>query len=295
MTKKLVITSIFIWFFILNLQNIYNYFLDNKVNNHYENGNYYLSYNYYSSSNKLTLVDVYNQANSLYKLNIYNDSLKKYLSLEKTNFKHKYELFYNIWNNYYRLWEKLLNNSDKLDKYNLALEYYLKAKSIKQTSNVNHNYDFVLNKIKLLKENENKQNLESNDDNKNTNTNKSDNLKNNNINNNLPKNNSSVNDTSTDNKISTWTWKTNNSWTWVSNTGTNLDTNSESSQDWLYLTDDLKNRLLEEQKRLLEEQKKYQDQILKQNTLKDKTNNIFESLLNDQIIDKSLGNEKKDW
>ena len=52
---------------------------------------------------------------------------------------------------------KVLSDSDSAStlgyyEYNLALEYYLKAKSIKQTSNVNHNYDFVINKIKLLKE-----------------------------------------------------------------------------------------------------------------------------------------------
>lgn len=296
MTKKVVISSILIWFLILNLQNIYNFFLDNKVNNYFENWSYYLSYNYYSKKSWET--DIFNQANSLYKLNVFSDSLVKYLSLENSQtFKNKYDLFYNIWNNYYRLWEKLSFFDEKLKNYNKALEYYLMAKEIKPTSKVIHNYDFVLNKINELKDKENNKDKSEND-NLNSKPNPTPKPKPNNIpNNNQNQEQKAQNNDNTDtneskennqNNTQENSWSVNSWWDEV---------NFENSQnwDWLYLTEDLKQRLLEEQKRLLEEQQKYQWQIFKQDNIKNKTNDIFDSILNDQIFEKSFWDESKDW
>lgn len=294
MTKKVVISSILIWFLILNLQNIYNFFLDTKVNNYFENGNYYLSYNYYSKKSWET--DVFNQANSLYKLNVFNDSLVKYLSLESSQtFKNKYDLFYNIWNNYYRLWEKLSFVDDKIKNYNSSLEYYLKAKDIKPTSKVIHNYDFVLAKLNELKDKQKAIEEEKN----NQPNNKTNNYKppvskpnnqtneNNDLENNSSEDNNQTNDENK-NSQDTDTWSTINSWD-------NANFDNSLNSDGLYLTDDLKQRLLEEQKKLLEEQQKYQSQIFKQDNITNKTNDIFDSILNDQIFEKSFWDEKKDW
>lgn len=84
----------------------------------------------------------YNSNNFSWALVLYNDS-EKYLTWAN--------LDYNIWNTYYKIWEKLENLDNKINYYNKSLNNYLKlVRSNQFKEDVVYNYKFVKKKLDEL-------------------------------------------------------------------------------------------------------------------------------------------------
>lgn len=70
---------------------------------------------------------------------------------------------HNLWNSYYRLWEKETNLEKKIFLYQKSIFYYKEALSIKFDEKTKFNHDFVLEKLKELeKQKEENKNQEKN-------------------------------------------------------------------------------------------------------------------------------------
>lgn len=148
MTKntKIIYLILFI-FFILNYKNIiyeYNNFLWKK---YFLSWNYDLSQKYFSKN--WDIYSVYNQANSYYKNWDFDLALEKYLWLlnENNDIELSFKTFHNIWNTYFRIWEK--NNLEK-EKLLLSIINYEKALEIKEDFETRFNLEFVLEKLQDL-------------------------------------------------------------------------------------------------------------------------------------------------
>ena len=90
----------------------------------------------------------YNLANSFYKEKKYKEAIKKYFSIlwnEKNNF--NFDVKYNIWNSYFRIWENEDEKELKIKYWKKAVEYYQKALDIKFDEKAKRNIEFILKKI----------------------------------------------------------------------------------------------------------------------------------------------------
>lgn len=158
--KKKIIHSILIFLIFLWLFN-YKYFLWNYYNylwnTYYGNSKYFTALKYHNKSYKYTKNDniLYNIWNDYYKIWDYENSLEQYKKMSKSD-SLEFDKLHNLWNLFYRLGEKYINNS--INFWTDSLNSYKEALLIKNEEKTRKNYEFVLDKLNnLLKEEETKE------------------------------------------------------------------------------------------------------------------------------------------
>ncbi len=131
MNKKIIFVFFLIilsLFFIFNYKNIFWTYLFLEANKKYNNSNYSWA------------LDSYNNA-------------QKFLSWAN--------LDYNLWNTYYKLWEKEKSLDNKISNYKKSLEFYSKNLVVNKDDDLNYNYQFVKNKLDAIeKEKQEEENKE---------------------------------------------------------------------------------------------------------------------------------------
>ena len=174
---------------------------------------------------------LYDKWNSYYNLKDYENAKSLYLKARTSWFNlTNFFVNYNLWNTYYRIWEKASNIKLKYENWLNAVKYYANAIAIWEKIKINNQYlfqakknlEFVLNKLKdLTHQEKNKQEKNKQWNNKNNNqSNENNNSKNNN-----QKSNSSQ--AWKNNKQSSWSKQEKNRWS-------NPQRNNKSSkqQNW---------------------------------------------------------------
>jgi hypothetical protein len=140
------------------------FYLGNIV---YNFGNYSLAASLFPP----TKIWTYNKANAYYKLWDYEKAKQIYLSIYWNWYNNlDYKLNHNLWNTFYRLWEKENNILKKIQLWEKAIKYYKTAIKIWEKIKVNKNdlnetkanLQFVLNKLKNLQKNKNQKQQSNN-------------------------------------------------------------------------------------------------------------------------------------
>ncbi len=193
LNKKIIIVFL-LWFILLNIFSIKN-FIYSAYAKILESKWEYKKVEEISKKQD-SLIWKYNLGVSLYKQKEYNKALDVFLSifnLKKLNF----DLDYNIWNSYYKVWVLEKDSKKKIDNWVKAISFYEKALDIRYDDRTKKNIEFILQKIKQeRKKQAQKKNQENNKQNNNNNNNNNNNWKG-------QKNNSK--------KSNSWNWTNNNS------------------------------------------------------------------------------------
>lgn len=254
--KKVLAISFIIWFLILNIFSIKDFYYNALGNYFFSKADFKNALGNYSNSNNKE--SILNTANTYYKQKKYIVSLKKYLSIlsdNKTEF--SFRLNHNIWNNYYKL---SLNAKQNEIKYlENAVHYYTSALNIRYDEQTKQNLDFVLNKLKKTKEeNQQTQTWETNQS-----------------------------------GTKTQSWELSNSWSLQKSSSWSQNSNSWS------VSKDIKEQLKAYEEQLKQDQKQNQNQVWKVSQNSSDPFSQFDSFFgNDPFFDNSdLGwnNNKKDW
>lgn len=150
-----ILQTIFLSFFVFlffNMPNI-KFFSYNKFGNiDYNNEKYDEAREIYNKSmidSTKESISIFNIWNTFYKEQDYEKSIEKYEEITEKNPDKEIQakLFHNIWNSYYRLWEKM-KWQERLYNRILALKNYEKSINIKEDEETRKNYEFLLKKIK---------------------------------------------------------------------------------------------------------------------------------------------------
>ncbi len=154
-----MLKKIFIWWwifvlFLINLPYLLSFYDNYNWQQLFEQKKYDLAIKKFTQANNVEWI--YDIWNTLYKQWKYEDSIKTYLSIlwtwkNELNFR----LNHNLWNAYYRFWEKQTNINLKKWYWEKAVTYYQKALKIKYDEQTKDNLEFVLNKLKDLKNQKN--------------------------------------------------------------------------------------------------------------------------------------------
>jgi len=202
LNKKIIIVFV-LWFILLNVFSIKN-FIYSAYAKILESKWEYKKVEEISKKQN-SFIWKYNLGVSLYKEKEYNKALAVFLSIFDTK-KENFNLDYNIWNSYYKVWVLEKNSKKKIEDWIKAISYYEKALDIRYDDKAKNNIEFILKKIKQeRKKQEQKNNQENKKDNKQ-------------INNSKNKNKIGQKDNSN---------KSTNSWTWTNN-NSNKDKKSEN-------------------------------------------------------------------
>lgn len=162
-------------FIIIGILVILIWYNINSIFSFYENYLWIQSFNNNNFKNALTGFDnalwfeiwdnqskkiLFNKANSLYKLWDFEKAKDIFKSLKDIN--NDFFINHNLWNSYFKIWEKNQDESKKLKSWNDALIAYENALSVKYDDETKKNYDFVKEKIKNINEKNEKENEEKN-------------------------------------------------------------------------------------------------------------------------------------
>ena len=300
MIKKSVFYIFFIITIILaNLPSIFSYHYNYSGEKSYIEEKYDNAIKSFEKSKSAN--SFYNLWNSYYKKKDYKNAIENYLlSWNIWNDNIKFSSFHNLWNSYYRYWKQ--DEKTKLENFLNSVSYYEKALKIKNDEETKKNRDFVLEKIKELKDqekdkNEQKQNWqEDNKDSKqeenSTNKNES---KENKTNENSQKNDS----WNEKNWEKSWNKENEQKQNWQNEENQNNDweKKTSSSSQW---EDDKK--LDEAQKAQLDEYKKTLNQM--QNQYSQWFNKVYNEWNEDpfsddfffnSFFDNNINQKEKDW
>lgn len=223
----------------------------------------------------------YNLANSHYKSWSYKDSLSNY-KLDCTDWINCFKINNNLWNTYFRIWEKSSNFEEIENLLNKSIDYYREALSINYDKETEKNLEYVLDYLKKLKEaqkkKEDKDNEAKNDKSKQEKSSQDD-----------------KSDKSDQEKNNSWeSWEEDNSSHWQKN-----QNNNEQNGEKKWLSDTEKKAMQEYEEALKQSQESFWKYYWK--VYEESPNPIdeFETFFwNDRFFDNSRlegGNEKKDW
>ncbi len=126
----------------------------------YKFNNFDNSLSLYNKDLKLSDIRYYNKGNAFYKKWDYLNSILEYSKINSSTWELGFYKMHNLWNSYYRLWEKEKNDEKKNLLWMNSIYSYKEALDIKiqkDKDETMQNYLFVLNKIKKQEE-KNKQN-----------------------------------------------------------------------------------------------------------------------------------------
>lgn len=197
MIKKIIITFlIFILVIFVNINYIKSFYFSFLWKYYFNQDNIEKSKLYFTKADNE--VSLYNLWNIYYKSWDYDLSIKNYESVLNTNSNELlFKVNHNLWNSYFRMWE--IDSQNALDYFSISALYYNDALKIYFNEETKKNFEFVLEKIKLLEEKKSNKNTgDSNSSNNNNQSNESD-------------------DSSDDSGDSKWNWENSNkSETWLS-------------------------------------------------------------------------------
>lgn len=113
---------------------------------------FFLSATYHSKAEKYSQSDIisYNLWNDYYKIGSYEQSLNQYKKI-LTNTSLEFKVLHNIWNLFYRMWEKHVEQRKLLWWHSLS--YYEQALFVNEDSLTRKNYEFVESKLNRLENN----------------------------------------------------------------------------------------------------------------------------------------------
>lgn len=156
MKKNILIWLLTIlWLLTINIFDILWFFYNSKWNSEYIKWNFQTAYNNYKTANNLqnNVILKYNIANTYYKQNDFQKALTfyNYALSESPNCEKEPDFcflnYHNIWNTYYRLWEKNNDWEQKKSLRNQAITSYKKALNIKHDQETKENLEFVQKKL----------------------------------------------------------------------------------------------------------------------------------------------------
>lgn len=287
MFKKLIIIFTFILLlFWINFLSIKSYFYNKTWEKYFIQNDLNTALKYFSLANDDFWK--YNEWNISYVNKDFSWAINNYESILDTK---KIDLLFNtshnLWNSYYRVWEKLeWDNQKKF--YEKSVNYYSWALNIKDDSETRANLEFVLNKIKEQEKKEDKsdENSWSGSENKSSSWSQ----------NNTTSLWSENNETSWENSSSTWSLSQSNSWSANQNeTSQNVWDNSwDSSKSWTS-TEALSAEQLKaisDYKEALKKEQDYNSEWFNKVYTWDWNWDIFDSFFNNSLLNQD---EKKDW
>lgn len=164
--KKIIISLFLLSLLLLNIYSLTNFFYVLKWNYYFWDKKYKQANDNYS---KVDLFESkYNQISWDYKLLDYSWWLDLYSWILDCSFGEEcVYLNHNIWNIYYRLWEKESDINTKKDNYEKSVSMYKHSLKINYDKETEKNLEFVLSKLnELKKQEEKKEEQETRDDNK---------------------------------------------------------------------------------------------------------------------------------
>ena len=155
--KKILIIILVFSFLLVNIFSL-NAFYNNFLGiNLYNKKWYNEAVKYFEKSHSIE--GIYNKGNALYKQKLYSWALMQYKSIlwkEKNNL--NFNLNYNIWNSFYRVWELKKDSNLKIKNREEAIKYYRDSLNIKYDEQAKKNLEFVLDRIKQEKQKQQEKN-----------------------------------------------------------------------------------------------------------------------------------------
>lgn len=279
MLKKIIIISTFILLlFWINFSSIKSYYYNKIWEKYFIQDDLKTSLKYFSLANDDFWK--YNQWNISYVNKDFFWAINNYESLLNT--KKINLLFYashNLWNSYYRIWEKLEWEQQKWF-YEKAINYYSGALSIKYDNETKANLDFVLNKLQEEEKKEDKSDEKSSS---------------------WSQDNSTVswpqnNETSWENSSSTWSGSENESFSWSQNQTNekSWDNSWNNFKPWdsteTLSAEQLK--AISDYKEALKKEQDYNSEGFNKVYEWDLNWDIFDSFFNNSLLNQD---NKKDW
>jgi Ca-activated chloride channel family protein len=299
MKRNLTMTLLFtLWLLTINIFDILWFFYNKKWKDLYEKLDYKNAYQNFKKSDQYnnSAIEKYNIADTYYKqwdfqnaLTFYNYALSETQNCDKeTDF--CFLNYHNLWNTYYRLWEKNNDLEQKKSLRNQAITNYEKALKIKYDKETKENLEFVQRKIEELDQQEkDKQNQQNNSGSNNSKQKWSwDNQQSQNGSW-WDQKNWSWSNVQTNNHSSqeNWSWNRQNQNTWNNNSNTN---NSENN-----LSKDQTQKLQEYMQYLQQEELKNQWNFNKKTQNSDQQDIFSQFFWSDPFFDNSaLNNDGKD-
>jgi len=274
MLKKLIIISTFIiLLFWINFTSIKSYYYNKTWEKYFIQNDLKTALKYFSLANDNFWK--YNEWNISYVNKDFSWAINNYesiLNIKKTDL--LFDANHNLWNSYYRIWEKLEWDNQK-NYYEKSINYYSWALNIKEDKETRANLEFVLNKLKEQEKNEDK----SDENSWSVSENKSSSWSQINFSGSWSQNN----ETSWENSSSTWSWSKNawdNSW----DSSKSWDSTEALSAEQLKAISDYKEALKKEQD--------YNSEWFNKVYQGDWNWDIFDSFFNNSLLNQD---EKKDW
>lgn len=283
--KKILIFSFILWFWIINFFSFQDFYWNAFWNYFFSHWNFSSANSYYLKSNSKE--STLNRGNTLYKEKKYIESNKKYLSIltpEKNEF--YFKLNHNLWNNFYKL---SLNDKQKEKEYlEQSITYYTNALDIRYDEETKKNLEFVMNKLKEIKE---KQNQSEKEQKKEQNSDQSGSGS---------QSNQNTGSGNTQTQTGSVSKEENKTWTGSekSQSGSTASDSNKTEEKWN--SPEIEKQLKAYEEQLKEEQKQNQSEVWKVYQPQNSQDPFsqFDNFFNTPSFDNSLlndANNKKDW